>query len=317
MDSSPFLRACARRALLPIQALGLAALLLLGACTSVRNYAVDEVGAALAGASATWSGDDDPELIRAAAPFSLKLIESLLAQRPEHPDLLLAAASGFTQYAYAFVQQDADFAEAESYARADELRQRARKLYLRARGYGLRALELAQPGLSAALNSHDFRPLAALRPEHVPALYWTGASWAAAINLAKDDSAAVAEFPIADALLERALSLDEGWNDGALPTLMISFESARASAPGTPTQRSLARYARALELSDATTAAPHVALAESVAVREQDLPSFRSLLTLALSIDPNRDPTQRLANLIAQQRARWLLSHANDLILTN
>ena len=42
-----------------------------------------------------------------AVPFSLKLIESLLAESPRHHGLLFAAWSDFTQYAYAFVNQDA------------------------------------------------------------------------------------------------------------------------------------------------------------------------------------------------------------------
>ena len=43
-----------------------------------------------------------------ALPFSLKLIESALAENPKHEGLLLAATHGFAQYAYAFVQMDAD-----------------------------------------------------------------------------------------------------------------------------------------------------------------------------------------------------------------
>src|SRR5262245_45876999 len=74
---------------------------------SVRNYALGQVGDALATSGTTFGSDDDPELIRAAAPFSLKLMESVLAGLPSHEGLLAAAASGFTQYAYAFVQQEA------------------------------------------------------------------------------------------------------------------------------------------------------------------------------------------------------------------
>src|SRR5580658_7267020 len=79
----------------------------LAAC-SVKKYAINRVGDALAGTNDTFASDDDPELIRAAVPFSLKLVESLLAESPRHQGLLLAAARGFTQYAYAFVEEDAD-----------------------------------------------------------------------------------------------------------------------------------------------------------------------------------------------------------------
>lgn len=57
--------------------------------------------------------------LNSSAPSSLKLIESLLAQSPQHKGLLLAAARGFTQYAYAFAQQDAEEAEARQALRID------------------------------------------------------------------------------------------------------------------------------------------------------------------------------------------------------
>src|SRR6185436_15624043 len=102
---------------------------------SIKRIAVNKVGNALANGGTTFSSDDDPELIKAAVPFSLKLMESLLAQSPRHKGLLFATSSGFTQYAYAFVQQEADESEDKDLAAATEMRTRARKLYLRARSY--------------------------------------------------------------------------------------------------------------------------------------------------------------------------------------
>src|SRR5512141_2634114 len=83
-------------------------LAMLGSGCSLRRMAVNKVGDALAGSGTTFASDDDPELVKAAAPFSLKLMESLLNENPRHEGVLLAAASGFTQYGYAFVQQEAD-----------------------------------------------------------------------------------------------------------------------------------------------------------------------------------------------------------------
>src|SRR5262245_28741476 len=97
----------------------------LGAC-SPKRFAVNRLGSALANPGTAYAADDDPELIAAAAPFSLKLIESLLESSPKHEGLLLAAASSFTQYSYAFVHQQADFVEDSNLARASTLRLRAR-----------------------------------------------------------------------------------------------------------------------------------------------------------------------------------------------
>src|SRR5436190_533171 len=108
------------------------AVLLLAAC-SPKKYAINKVGDALAGTGTTFTSDDDSELIRGALPFSLKLIESVLAENPRHEGLLLAATHGFAQYAYAFVQMDADEIEDKDRAQAAAMRARAAKLYVRAR----------------------------------------------------------------------------------------------------------------------------------------------------------------------------------------
>ena len=99
---------------------------------SVKKVAINSLGNALAKSSSTsFASDNDPELVEDAVPFALKLIESLIAEAPRHRGLLTSACSGFTEYAYAFVQQKADLIEAQDLSRATELRARAKKLYLR------------------------------------------------------------------------------------------------------------------------------------------------------------------------------------------
>ena len=95
-----------RRVLLVIFTL----LLTVSGC-SLRNYAMNKFGDTLAAGGSGYASDDDPELVAAAAPFSLKLMESVLDESPRHRGLLTAAAAGFVQYAYAFVQQGADESE--------------------------------------------------------------------------------------------------------------------------------------------------------------------------------------------------------------
>src|SRR3982751_425707 len=105
------------------------ALLIAAACTvgcSVKRFAINKVGDSLANSGTTYAADDDPDLVGQALPFSLKLVEGLLAESPRHRGLLFTAASGFTAYTYAYVQQDADMADGRDLDRADRLRQRAR-----------------------------------------------------------------------------------------------------------------------------------------------------------------------------------------------
>jgi len=290
-------------------------MLLATAGCSVNKFAINKLGDALANPGTTWAADDDPELIQSAAPFSLKLIESLLESSPRHEGLLLAAASGFTQYSYAFVQQRADFVEDSNLTRASALRLRARRLDLRARDYGLRGLDVRHAGFSTRLRQNPKATVREATAKDVPFLYWTAAALGAAISISKDNPELVADQPIVEALIDRALELDESFNGGAIHTFLITYESARQGVTDDPAVRSKRHFDRAVEITRGQAASPYVSYAEAVSVPKENRAEFESLLKQALAIDPNAKPEWRLENTIMQQRARWLLSRVPDLFI--
>jgi predicted anti-sigma-YlaC factor YlaD len=293
----------------------LAALLPLLSGCSIKRLAVNQVGNALAGSGSTFASDDDPDLVKAAVPFSLKLMESVLAENPNHQALLLASASGFTQFAFAFVQQDADELEDSDLAAAEKLRARARRLFIRARNYGLRGLELAHSGFEKNLRADPKTTLQAARAKDVPLLYWTAAAWAASISLSKDNPDMLADLPFPEALIDRALALNESFGDGAIHSFLVSYEMSRPNASANPEARSRQHFARAMQLNGGLQAGPLVALAEAVSVQKQDLKEFESLLQRALAINPDAKPEFRLSNLVMQRRAQWLLARTDQLFL--
>ena len=187
--------------------------------------AVKTVANTLSESGDVFSRDEDPELVRDAIPFALKLYESLLESVPRHVPLLVATCSGFTQYAYAFVETDAVVLGDERHEEARALRERALKLYLRGRGYCLRAMEVRWQGISEKLLADPGPALARAEREDVELLYWTAASWGAAISLGLDRPELAIDFPVVRALADRALALDETWSNGALHELMISLDS--------------------------------------------------------------------------------------------
>jgi predicted anti-sigma-YlaC factor YlaD len=281
---------------------------------SVRSLAVNKIGDALAETGSNFAADEDPELVGDAIPFGLKTMEGLLESAPKHEGLLLAASSGFVQYAYGWVQMEGDMVEARDLARATELRERARKLYLRARGYGLRGLEVDFPGLREALARDPKAALARTKKEHVPLLYWTAMGWAGAMALKVNDSEVSADQPIVEALARRALELDEGWGLGSIHEFFVSWESARSTIGGSA-EKAREHYERALVLSKGRRAFPYLTYAESVSVAKQDKAQFQELLGKALAIDVSRPDDQRLANLLAQKRARWQLGRLEELFV--
>ena len=145
---------------LPAQiALVLLSLVLLTGC-SLRSMAVGAMADAMARPSTVYARDDDPEFVREALPFGLKTMEGLLLEKPRHKGLLLSACSGFTQYAQAFVVLPADRLEETDLTAARAERRRAARLFLRARGYCVRALEVVYPGLVEELSSSPKGPWA-------------------------------------------------------------------------------------------------------------------------------------------------------------
>lgn len=284
-------------------------------CTTVNRLAVNKVADALASGGSTFGAEDDPELVKAAVPFSLKLMESLLAQSPNHRGLLLATASGFTQYGFAFVQQEADELEQKDFAAAQAMRGRARRLYLRARDYGLRGLEASHRGFTGQLRADPVRAARQTLRTEVPLLYWTAASWAAAISLAKDEPDLIADLPLVEALVDRALELNEAFDSGAIHGFLITYEMARQTGAGDPAARARRHFERVVEITGGRQAAPFVSLAEAVALPRQDRKEFVALLNRALEVKADAQPEWRLANLIMQRRARWLLNRVDELIL--
>ena len=214
---------------------------------SIKKIAVNKLGNALAGSGTTFSSDNDPDLVAAAVPFSLKLMESLLAESPKHAGLLLATASGFTQYAYLAVQEPADEAESNDIRSATALRKRAGLLYLRARGYGLRGLELRHQEFASALRKDPKAAVHRCDKRDVAFLYWTAAAWGSAISVSKESPDLIADQSIVEALIDRAAELDPDFSDGAIQQFLITYEPARPGGGKDYEARSKVHFDRAVQ----------------------------------------------------------------------
>lgn len=269
------------------------------------------------GNAGVYATDDDPELVGEALPFGLKTMESVLAATPRHKKLLLATASGFVMYTHAYIVRPAEAIESTDLNAAKEKRIRAKKLFLRARDYGLRALDLSYPSISDSLMRNRLSVLKIVRREDVPALYWTAAAWGSAIAMAKSDMALVGNYPVIVAMMERALQLDEGWNEGALHEFFIILSAGRSESEGGGIQKAEEHFKRAMELNGGRSVSPLVTLAESVCIAKQDRKRFQSLLDQALALDSDRYPQNRLSNILAQRKARRLLQNIDQLFFSD
>jgi predicted anti-sigma-YlaC factor YlaD len=282
-------------------------------CALVKRKAVGMVASTLASSGDVFTRDDDLELVGDAIPFGLKLYESLLDSSPKNKELLIATCSNFTQYGVAFLETEAIvLGEAQHHDEVARLNGRALKLYLRAKGYCLRAMEVRFPGIGPQLLTDPVPALARAEKKDVPLLYWMAASWGSAISLGVDKPEIVIDMPTVRALAERALALDESWGKGALHEMFVSLDSL-PEALGGSTARAREHFNRAVELQKGLSPGPYVALATGVAVPAQDRAEFEKLLQAALAIDPEQDPSVRLVTLVQQRRARALLDHIDTM----
>jgi predicted anti-sigma-YlaC factor YlaD len=291
-------------------------LLILSTGCSIKKMAVNKVGDMLSSSGSTFESDEDPEFVAAAIPFGLKLYEGLLAESPKHAGLLLAAASGFTEYSYAFIDLKAEEAKEDNVDKADELTARARKMYMRAHAYGMRGLEAKYPGFGAALDNDAVTALKRVRKTEVPLLYWTAASLGLAISTSKGSPDMIAQLPLVEMIVNRIVELDETFENGAVPEFLITLEGAKSGVKLEDMEAAMRKhFDRAMEISKGKRAGTYVSFAENADEPAQNAAEFKSMLEKALAIDVNADPTTRLANVIAQHRARWLLAHQSELFL--
>ena len=281
---------------------------------SPRAYVLGRMADGISAGGEVFASDDDPELVREAVPFALKAEEAFLELQPGHRGLLASLCRGFTQYATAFVWQDA--MEEEDGERAAAGKARARRLLQRAKEYGMRGLEVAHPGFHKRLFADPTKATAMAEKEDVPLLFWTAASWSLEISLSGGDPHMLADLPRCESLMRRALALQEDYDHGAIHEYFIVFEGERPEAMGGSLDKARAHFERAMELGGGRKISPLVTFAETVSVRRQDREEFLGLLSRALAFDARGEaPEFRLANLLAQRKARWLKGRVDDLLL--
>jgi hypothetical protein len=291
----------------------IAALMTSVGCGAIKSAAIKTVASTLSESGNTVASHDDPDLVEGAIPFTLTLYESLLESVPRHEPLLQVTCSMYTQYAFGFIAPRAEAIQWDDFEQSKQINERALKLAVRGRDFCWRALEIRFRGIGDALRKDASRALGRARREHVPLLYWSAASLGAAISAGGlNHPELLNNWPTVRALAERALALDETWNGGALHELMITVES-QGDALGGSEELARKHYARAVEIQQGRSPGPHVALATGVVKANQNRAEFERLMKDAIAVDPNANPSQRVATLITQRRAKVLLDHIDDL----
>ncbi|MBU1080938.1 MAG: TRAP transporter TatT component family protein [Spirochaetes bacterium] len=290
----------------------------LSAC-SINTLALRATADALSspGSNEVFSGDDDPQLISEALPFAIKLYESLLSQLPGHDGLALTTGSLIVMYANAFVQAPAEMLDDEAYELRRKELSRAKKLYVRGYGTLVSRLGAKHPGIDAALDEAARKAaLEKCAESDVPFLYWAGAAAMAAYSLDPLDVGLGTRLGLVRDYMARAYALDPDYGRGAIDDFYVSYYAGLPAGMGGSMEKAEAHLERAIEKSGGLSAGPYVSAALSLGVPRQDYPYFKRMIAAALAIDPDADHEGRLANIIAQRKAEYLIASAEYLFIT-
>ena len=236
----------------------------------------------------------DLELAKQSLPAELKLMEGLLKNAPRNREFLTALCMGFTGYAMLFVE--------------DQDPERASRLYLRARGYGLRAINIEGPGHREVLNR-----LSTIDKGLIEPLFWTTMSWNAWINLNLDKPAALGELSTAQACLGRVMEIDPDYFYGAPYIITGSMLAARPKMLGGDAAKAKTFFSKAMAASSGKFFLAQYYYAKYYAVRVQDKGLFFGLIRQIEAAPPDQLKEVCLINSAVKQKMKGLEEMADEL----
>ncbi len=274
----------------------LTGVLLVGASLSgcmglVSSMAADTLSAAVL-------NQNDPELVASGLPAYLLLVDGFVSQSPDDEDLLAAAAQLFSLYGSRFAPTP----------------EQAVSLTAKARRYGSSSMCLAHPPACEwdGMTYDKFvSQLEELEPDQIDYLFSYAIGWLSYLDATSSDWSAVAELPWVEAAMNRALALDETYQNGAIHGYLGILNALRPPALGGLPDVARGHFERAIELSGGRDLSIKVEYARRYArmMFEQDL--HDELLREVLDA-PAEQPELTLFNTLAQQEAALLLESSAE-----
>jgi len=301
-----------------VKLLKFALIVILLSMTGCSKIILKKMADGLSGESkgSAFTRDNDPQLMADALPLALKLYETILEKNPKHAGIHGSTASAFCSYSYAFINFPADTLPSEQSDTKFQMHQRAKKMYLRAREYGMMGLEINHPGFREAFKTNTDSALAMMTSKDCKLLYWTGLSWMGAFNTDKFDMKLALSVPKAIKIMKKVEQLDPNYGTGSIDEFLISFYGAMPTSMGGDVAKAKVHFDRAVELTEENSAGPYIAYASAVAIPSQNRELFEELISQALEIKPEDDKDNLLFRTIQNQKAQWYMNHIEDFFVT-
>lgn len=291
----------------------------------------------LAKAQPSLQMESDYELAARAVPGALKTIEGFYVA-DEQPVLREILSEGYCQYATAFVEDEWEVAKfAKQLDEIDYQNERASKMFTRCLNYALMDMPGGFDKDLFGTPEAAAKRINATGLDHRTPLMWVGVALGGMINHNLTRVEMLSYLTTVKVILERIVAIDtaqRGQIDGtkhvpcdasctvhlALPHIALGMVYSAASAQfGGDAKRAMDEFQIALRITadaqhpDGKMLLARVLMAYRVGIMTNDRKLFHDQLSKVLETDPAIWPEQRLANEVAQRRARRYLSHEKDL----
>ncbi|MGD2116793.1 MAG: TRAP transporter TatT component family protein [Chromatiales bacterium] len=237
---------------------------------------------------------DDPDTVRAAIPAYLLLLDGMIRDDPDDPQLLISAAQLYGAFAAGLVE-DAE---------------RSQRLSEHAKTYAKQALCIELDDLCVA-EANDFGrftlTLAQVESSDLPVLYAYATSCANWIKNNSGDWNALAQLPRVEAMLQRIIELEPGYARGRAQLYLAVLRSQLPASLGGKPESGRQHFDLALQYSAGRDLMAKVEYARTYARLVFDQKLHDRLLQEVAEADPV-EPNLTLSNILAQQKAKELLN---------
>lgn len=248
--------------------------------------------------SRSMLNQENPELVRTAAPAYLLMLDALIETYPDNEDFLIPAAKLYGAYASVFSN--------------DEVQ--TKHMVDRAKSYAYRALCESEEDLCEVLGRkvEDLQEeLEDLDEDELNLVYTYAAAWASWIQVNSSDWDAVAQLPKVKILFKWVLQYDAEYDNGTAQVYMGVLESQLPPSLGGRPDLAKMHFENAIQASNGKHLMAKVLYAQQYArlLFEQEL--HDRLLNEVIAADAKAEGLT-LINQLAKQQAEVLLQDSAE-----
>ena len=284
----------------------------------INKMAVDTTAGILADAEYSTRGYFDWLSAGHAAPSGIMQLEGLHTISPDNEQLTLTLAKAYMAYAYGWVMDAREIADAKAdFDEAAHHQERAYWMYARAKDLAMRVVTSRDPAMREVLAKDPAALTAHLKKhwadpeEDVEPLFWLMMSWNSAINNSRDMDAMV-DMPLMRAIAAWVAKLDEGYEDAGALVFLGGFECSFPEQLGGNPKKGKQYFERALALTKRKNHIVLINYANMCAVANRDRALYVALLREIIEAK-DQGNLHRLSNKVAKRRAVRALAKVDEL----